>query len=279
MDALPPRERALQLRALTGCVAAIMGELSATAPGTADPLERRRAAIVSVGAEPLDALDGRAIADALERAGWAATELAADAPPEDVAALAHRERSELAVLPTARPADVLRLAPAYTLLRRLPDPPVIVACTLGAAEDLRRARGVGADDHATCLGELLAAIAQHLPDAARRRWGVGIQRVGERLVLRPTGDLDAQSVGRLDQVASSRAGTFDRLVVGLGDVAGFSPEGASALAAWCTDGGRPRELRPRLEADGALLDALLAEGLERTSFVGAGDRAALRWGA
>ncbi|WP_205699428.1 hypothetical protein [Conexibacter sp. SYSU D00693] len=244
---LAPRERARRTRALASSVGATLEALRDGQEAPA-PAVRRRCAVVAVGRGPLDALDGRAISDALDDAGWDVRELTPDTAPDEVRVLAARDCAELAVLPTSSATDVLVMAPAYRLLRRMADPPVIIACSLAGEDELARARGVGADDHVTSLADLLASIDRHLPGADKRRWGVRIQRPGDDLVLTPTGILDADSVARLRDVAASRSGTFARLLVEVGDVAERQPAGLRALGLWADEPGGPHVVDAPLAA-------------------------------
>lgn len=270
---LPTQDRAARERALCGAVTATLVELGGMESADAPVPVRSRTAVVSVGAAPLDALDGHAICDVLESAGWTAIPLPCDLPAEDVMRTVRDAHAELAVLPTSSPVDVLHAAPVYQRLRALPDPPVIVACSLGTPDDLHRARGIGADDHAIDLRELLEAVDRHLP-VGPRRWGVGIRRLGDRLVLRPTGHLDAESVKRLQAVASSRSGSFERLVVQLDEVADWTSDGTIDLSVWCEE----ESGAPFLDVTGALLDALRDSGLDSHALIRAPERASLRWG-
>ena len=166
---------------------------------------------MSVGQRPLEALDGQVISDVLAGEGWSVSDVAVGTPAMDVAALAAERRVELVVMPTSRAADLLADAAAYTELRRLDDPPLIVACSLGERDDARRARAAGADAFLSDLDELLAFVAAWLPAAGARHWGVRLRQRSSTLVVTPTGSLDAASVARLRQVVESRAGRHDAL--------------------------------------------------------------------
>jgi methanogenic corrinoid protein MtbC1 len=191
-----------------------------------------REALVSVGTGPLDALDGQVIVDVLCADGWTVKDVPAAARAEDVVSMAADGHVQLVVMPTSNAADLLLSAKTYTLLRRLADPPVIVACSLGNPGDTRRARAAGADAFANDPDDLLRFAAARLPVAGARNWGVRLRRMGETLVVAPTGDLDAASIRRLRQVVGSRAGTFDALVVDTRDVASVTHSGYDDLLTW-----------------------------------------------
>ncbi len=71
-----------------------------------------------------------------------------------------------------------------------------------------------------------------LPGPGRRRWGVSLRRTADTLWLSPTGRLGATSAAHLADVALTRAGTYSRLVLDLGEVAEIDPAGVRALATW-----------------------------------------------
>ena len=215
-----------------------------------------RQALVSIGAGPLDALDGQVIVDTLCSDGWTVTEVAAGMEAEKVAAMARDRHVQLVVMPTSNAADLLLSAATYTLLRRMADPPVIVACAFGRATDDRRARAAGADAFVNDPDDLLRYIDRCLPTEGLRNWGVGLRRLGETLIVAPTGDLDAGSVRRLRQVVESRLGTFESLVIDGRDVASVDGPGAADLRSWlleATEAGCSHRVLP-----GPLLEAAYA---------------------
>jgi hypothetical protein len=191
-----------------------------------------RKALVSVGTAPLDALDGQVIIDVLCGDGWTVSDVEAGADAATVAALATEQHVELVVMPTCNAADLLQSALTYTALRRMADPPVIVACSFGHPDETRRARAAGADVFVSDPDDLMRHVRRSLPTLGARNWGVRLRRRGATLVVAPTGDLDAESVGRLRQVVESRAGTFQSLVVDTRDVASVREPGMEALLAW-----------------------------------------------
>jgi CheY-like chemotaxis protein len=215
-----------------------------------------RQALVSVGAAVLDSLDGQVIVDVLCSDGWTVTEVAAGTDAEQVAQMAGERHVQLVVMPTSNAADLLLSAATYTLLRRMPDPPVIVACAFGRATDDRRARAAGADAFVNDPDDLLRYIDRCLPTHGTRNWGVRLRRLGETLVVAPTGDLDAGSVRRLRQVVDSRVGSFESLVIDGRDVASVDGDGARTLREWllhAAEVGRSHRVLP-----GPLLEAAYA---------------------
>jgi CheY-like chemotaxis protein len=229
-----------------------------------------RHALVSVGADRLDALDGRIIADTLCADGWTVATVEAGTAASAVVELARDRHVQLVVMPTSDPADLLLSAQTYTLLRRMADPPVIVACALGRAGEARRACAIGADAFVEDPDALLDCVTRRLPAAGVRNWGVRLRRLGGTLVIAPTGDLDARSVERLRQVVDSRTASFDALVIDTRDVASVHVSGLQAVVAWlreATGAGASHRLLPGRLMDEALsgspLDAAwLAEPLE-----------------
>lgn len=220
-----------------------------------------RRALVSIGDAPLDELDARVIVDVLCGDGWQVSEIPVDAPAEQVASRAAAEHVQLVVMPTSNAEDLLLSATTYTMLRRLADPPLIVACSFGRPDDTRRARAAGADGFVNDADDLLRVIARRLPGRGARNWGVRLRRLGPILVVAPTGDLDAGSVRRLDEVVGSREGTFEGVVVDTRDVASVSPEGLAALLGWVrsgSDGSR----RFRVVPGSLLTDALAGTVLD-----------------
>jgi CheY-like chemotaxis protein len=191
-----------------------------------------REALVSIGAGEVDALDGRVIVDTLSGDGWSVTEIEAGADAAEVAALAERTHVELVVTPSRNAADLLLSALVYTGLRRLADPPVIVACGFGRADDTRRARAAGADAYVNDPDDLLTYLDGQLPARGDRNWGVTLRRVAGTLVVAPTGHLDPRSVARLREVAESRLARFDALIVDTRDVASAPAPGIERLVAW-----------------------------------------------
>lgn len=242
-------EERLAVASVQAALVALAGEprlTTAVAP-------RRRPALVSIGERPLEALDGQVIVDVLEADGWVVEEIAPSASPEEVAEITERDQIELVVLPTSNPEDLLLAAPTYQLLRRLADPPYIVACGLGSAEHSDRARAAGADCFAPDLDVLVSYVRSALPHRIARRWGLRIRRFPDALLLAPTGSLDDVSAERLRQVVASREGSYERLLIDLRDVADATADGVSDLVAWASAGGAALIGGPRVTAalDGA----------------------------
>jgi CheY-like chemotaxis protein len=215
-----------------------------------------RQALVSVGAAPLDALDGQVIVDTLCGDGWTVTEIAAGEDAHEVVRMAVERHVQHVVMPTSNAADLLLSAATYTLLRRMADPPVIVACSFGRPTDDRRARAAGADAFVSDPDDLLRYIDRCLPAEGIRNWGVSLRRLGDTLVVAPTGDLDAGNVRRLRQVVDSRAGSFEQLVIDGRDIASVDETGARTLRDWLLHAavaGRSHRVLP-----GPLLEAAYA---------------------
>ena len=234
-------------RLVLGNVRATLGLLAAQPGDPGRGAGRGRHALVSVGPRALEALDGQVIADVLAGDGWDVLEVPVGTSAVDVAAAASERAVELAVMPTSRAADLLAAAAAYTELRRLDDPPLIVACSIGERDEERRARAAGADAFVGDLDELLTFVATWLPSPGARHWGVRLRHRAATLVVTPTGSLDPGSVARLRQVVASRAGRFEGFVVDSRSVAAVTPDGLDALIGWLGEpaGGK---LSPRLVA-------------------------------
>jgi CheY-like chemotaxis protein len=250
-------------RLVLGSVQATLAVIAGRAVEGAAMRGEGRHAVVSVGTGSLDALDGQVIVDTLCGDGWTVTEIEAGAPAGDVAGMALDRHVQLVVMPTTNAADLLLSAQTYTLLRRMADPPMIVACAFGRPADERRARAVGADAFVSTPDDLLAHVARCLPPTGGRNWGVRLRRLGETLVVSPTGDFDEGSVMRLRQVVDSRVGSFEALVIDTRDVASVATSGAGRLLEWlqgAAAAGRSHRVLP-----GALLrDAFAGSPLDPT---------------
>jgi methanogenic corrinoid protein MtbC1 len=122
-----------------------------------------RTAIVSCSPGELHAMGGRMVADFLEADGWEVMMLGADVPAHELAALAGEERAAVVALSTALPEHLLAAGAACAALRRLPDPPLIVAGGRAFNGDGARARAVGADAYASDPSDLLRLLAERLP--------------------------------------------------------------------------------------------------------------------
>ena len=140
---------------ITGSVlAGLAGRLTPGSSGAG------RKAIVSCSPGELHVLGGRMVSDFLEADGWEVLPLGADTPADALAALAGDEGVELVALSTALPSHLLAAGTACAALRRLPNPPLIVAGGQAFAGDERRARAVGADAYAGDPATLLALLAE-----------------------------------------------------------------------------------------------------------------------
>lgn len=189
-----------------------------------------RAALLTSRHEGVERVDGNIAIDFLEADGWTVEHLVSD-PATPLHTLAGDGAVELAVAITAGPEDALKLAPMCTELRRLADPPVILLCDFtGRAEPRAALSALGADAVARDPGELVHEAARRLPGPGLRRWGVRLSREDGALVLAPTGRLDAISVARLADVATTRLGTFSSLVLDLRDLAEIDLGGVSDLS-------------------------------------------------
>lgn len=61
-------------------------------------------------------------------------------------------------------------------------------------------------------------------------WGVRLERVGEAIVIAPSGDLDDEGAARLRQVLRSREGFYAELVLDLREVVSVAPAGVELVA-------------------------------------------------
>jgi len=123
----------------------VLAELSLALTGNVAAGAGRRA-IVSCSPGELHVLGGQMVADFLEADGWEVMLLGADVPAAEVAELARRHGVEFVALSTALPAHLLAAGVVCAALRRLPEPPFIVAGGQAYAGDRRRALAVGADE-------------------------------------------------------------------------------------------------------------------------------------
>lgn len=228
---LQQADRNVRARLAAGIGEAILADLVGALP-VAESCGAGRAAVLSCRDSGIEAVDGSVALDFLETDGWTVDRLQTGTSLPDVAEVAAKG-IELVVAVTAGPEDALALARVCTDLCRLPDPPVIVLCDFSGRSRHRAATAaLGADAMASDPEELVRCAAKHLPGSGHRRWGVRISRLTDTLVLAPTGRLDATSVGRLADVAMSRAARLTRLVIDLRDLAEIPSAGLIALVAW-----------------------------------------------
>ena len=226
-------EQSIKARLAAGIGEAILADLVSRLP-VAQRSGLGRAAVLSCREQGIEAVDGSVAMDFLEADGWT-VELHSqpDNEPRPEPELAPDGAVELAVAVISGPQDALRLIPMCNTLRRLADPPVIVLCDFsGGSPHEAAAISLGADAVVNDPAELVACAAHRSPAPGRRRWGVKLSRSGRTLFLTPTGRLDATSVARLADVASTRNRSFDRLVLDLADLAEIEPAGLAALADW-----------------------------------------------
>ena len=255
---------------LAGDGSAAQGRLAADLSATvlADVLEahphpvdtaRGRVAVIVHGDDGLHATDGQAVTEFLEWGGWRVERLAASSDGRGTD-LARGGAIELAVVVVGATDEVSGLAARCAALRHANDPPVIVLADFGG-RPLPRATlmALGADDAVLDPDALLQSAVDRSPAPGRRRWGVRLRRTGTTLTIAPTGTLDATNVGRLADVAASRAGTFTRLVIDLRELSDIGSDGVSRLAAWPVGDGA--ELERELLVDPAVRAALHEAGV------------------
>jgi anti-anti-sigma regulatory factor len=225
-------DRHVRARLAAGIGEAILADLVTAFAQTPRSSGVGRAAVLSCRDQGIEAVDGSVAMDFLEAEGWNVDQVTAGTSLPDAAGVAGAG-IELVVAVTAGPQDALALAQVCTELHRLPDPPVIVLCDFSGRPAPRAAStALGADAVALDPEDLVRCAARELPATGHRRWGVRLSRLGTTLSLAPTGCLNATSVGRLADVALSRTGTFDRLIVDLRDLAEVDVTGVHHLAAW-----------------------------------------------
>jgi MerR family transcriptional regulator, light-induced transcriptional regulator len=143
----------------TQITASVMAELAGRfGPGGNSGQGRR--AIVSCSPGEMHVLGGQMVSDFLEADGWEVLPLGADTPAEELARLAQDEGVELVALSTALPVHLLAAGTACAALRRLPEPPFIVAGGQAFGGDEHRARAVGADAFAADPETLLRLLGE-----------------------------------------------------------------------------------------------------------------------
>lgn len=242
-----------------GC-RAILADLVGALP-VATSVGPGRAALLSCRQDGIERVDGDLAIDFLEADGWAVQRLHGPRAALSLGPAARPDSVELAVAVVAGPEDALKLAPACTALRRLPDPPVVLLCDFTGRSDWPAAsHALGADALVSDPQELVLQAALHLPAAGIRRWGVQISRRSDALVLTPTGKLDIASAKRLADVVRSRIGTFSRVVIDLRDLAEFSSAGIEDVCAWPV-GGALHDVDVLLVGDKAVRSRIDALGL------------------
>jgi MerR family transcriptional regulator, light-induced transcriptional regulator len=122
-----------------------------------------RKAIVSCSPGEMHAIGGQMVADFLEADAWNVLTLGADVPASELARLAAEERVAVVALSTALPEHLLAAGAACSALRRLPDPPLIVAGGRAFRGDEALAVTVGADAYAHDPADLLRVLAERVP--------------------------------------------------------------------------------------------------------------------
>lgn len=124
---------------------------------------RGRRAVVSCPPGELHAIGGQMVADFLEADGWDVRTLGTDVPAERLAQIVGEEGADVVALSAALPANLLAVNAACSALRRLPDPPFIVAGGRAFNGDPVRARVAGADAYASDPEHLLRILADQRP--------------------------------------------------------------------------------------------------------------------
>lgn len=128
-----------------------------------------RTAIIACSPGEMHSIGPQMVADFLEADGWSTLLLGADVPPEDVAAMAAEHGAELVALSTTLPAHLLSAGLTCNALRRLPEPPLIVAGGQAYAGDEDRARLVGADAYASDPERFLQIVGKRFAADDRPR--------------------------------------------------------------------------------------------------------------
>ena len=248
-----------QERLAAELAATVLADVLDTRPRPLDAAHGRVAAVAH-GDAGLHAADGHAATEFLEWGGWRVERLGSS-PDDALTDLARGGATELAVLVVGEGDEVSGLEKLCAQLRHSSDPPVIVLADFGG-RPLPRATlmALGADDAVLDPDALLRTAVDHSPAAGHRRWGVRLRRTGPTLTIAPTGTLDAVNVGRLADVATSRAGTYARLVIDLRDLSDIGPGVVSGLGAWPTGVGAGQGQRELL-VDPAVRAALPAGGV------------------
>lgn len=250
---------AVRERLIASACRAILADIVGALPVT-DSVGPGRAALLSCRSDGIERIDGELAIDFLEADGWAVQRLHGPRAALSLGPAARADSIELAVAVVAGPEDALRLAPACTALRRLPDPPVVLLCDFTGRSDWPAAStALGADAFCCDPEELALNASRRLPAAGIRRWGVQISRRRDTLVLTPTGRLDAISARRLADVVTSRIGTFSRLIIDLRDLAELSVAGLEDVCGW-RDRGSLQGLELQLIGDQAVRSRIGALG-------------------
>jgi MerR family transcriptional regulator, light-induced transcriptional regulator len=110
-----------------------------------EPIGAGRAAIVASSPGERHALGGAMVADFLESQGWDVLALGADIPVHELIDLTQDREAHVVALSTALPGNLLSVTRTCQLLRRLPNPPLIVVGGRAYRGDESRATAVGAD--------------------------------------------------------------------------------------------------------------------------------------
>ena len=126
-----------------------------------EPRVERRAVVTSAQGE-LHALGARFVADFLEGDGWTVLELGASTPADALVGFVRDARPHVVAISTTLTTNLEASRDVVSLLRGLPDPPVVAVGGRAYGGDEEIARRVGAD--------VFAADAGALADMLRRRF-------------------------------------------------------------------------------------------------------------
>lgn len=140
--------------------AVLAGLAADIAPGDGG---RGRTAVVSCTPGELHSIGGQMVADFLEADGWNVLTLGADMPADGLATLVAERNVEVVALSTALPANLLAVSAACAALRRLENPPFIVAGGRAFGGDPARAEVAGADAYAGDPESLLRVLGERVP--------------------------------------------------------------------------------------------------------------------
>ena len=142
---------------------AVLAQLASKLTGSPDGRSRPQTVVVACTPGELHALGSQMVSDFLEADGYRVLPLGADAPPQELAELSEVEQAEIVCLSTVLPGNLLAAARAFGALRRLPDPPLLIAGGQAYGGDAARAQAVGADAFAADPEELLTLLAERFP--------------------------------------------------------------------------------------------------------------------
>jgi methanogenic corrinoid protein MtbC1 len=119
------------------------------------------AVIVACTPGELHCVGARMVADFLEAGGWDVLAVGASTPAEALAELAGTRTAVAVALSSSLPERLQAAERACSLLRELPDPPLIVVGGQGYDGSAERASRVGADALVSSPPELVAYLTEH----------------------------------------------------------------------------------------------------------------------